>query len=120
MAEAQVDDVMTLVYTSGTTGPPKGSMLTNSNFSFCLTTLVAAIDRMPGNVLPNQTDQMLTYLPLCHVAERIFSTWTLASSGDRVEFRRVDRNGAAEPARDPADAVFRRSADLGKAARRAC
>ena len=86
MAEAQADDVMTLVYTSGTTGPPKGSMLTNSNFSFCLTTLVAAIDRMPGNVLPNQSDQILTYLPLCHVAERIFSTWTLASSATVLNF----------------------------------
>ncbi|CAN5195577.1 AMP-dependent synthetase/ligase [soil metagenome] len=86
MAEAQVDDVMTLVYTSGTTGPPKGAMLTNANFEFCLTTLVTAIDRMPGNILPNQNDQVLTYLPLCHVAERIFSTWTLASSGVVLNF----------------------------------
>ncbi|MBW3658338.1 MAG: AMP-binding protein, partial [Actinobacteria bacterium] len=31
MAEAEPDDVMTLVYTSGTTGPPKGAMLTNAN-----------------------------------------------------------------------------------------
>ena len=30
MAEANADDVMTLVYTSGTTGPPKGAMLTNA------------------------------------------------------------------------------------------
>jgi long-chain acyl-CoA synthetase len=86
MAEAQADDVMTLVYTSGTTGPPKGAMLTNANFNFCLNTLVTAVDRMPGNILPNQTDQILTYLPLCHVAERIFSTWTLASSGTVLNF----------------------------------
>jgi long-chain acyl-CoA synthetase len=86
MADAQADDVMTLVYTSGTTGPPKGAMLTNANFTFCLTTLVTAVDRMPGNVLPNQSDQILTYLPLCHVAERIFSTWTLASSGTVLNF----------------------------------
>jgi len=86
MAEAQDDDVMTLVYTSGTTGPPKGAMLTNANFTFCLDTLVAAVDRMPGNILPNPSDQILTYLPLCHVAERIFSTWTLASSGTVLNF----------------------------------
>ncbi|MGI8517402.1 MAG: AMP-dependent synthetase/ligase [Acidimicrobiia bacterium] len=86
MAEAQDDDVMTLVYTSGTTGPPKGAMLTNANFTFCLETLVSAVDRMPGNILPNPSDQILTYLPLCHVAERIFSTWTLASSGTVLNF----------------------------------
>ena len=31
MADADHGDVMTLVYTSGTTGPPKGAMLTNAN-----------------------------------------------------------------------------------------
>ena len=35
MAEAVAEDVMTLVYTSGTTGPPKGAMLTNANFIYC-------------------------------------------------------------------------------------
>ena len=35
MAQAKDDDVMTLVYTSGTTGPPKGAMLTNKNAAFC-------------------------------------------------------------------------------------
>ena len=34
MEQATGDDVITLVYTSGTTGPPKGAMLTNSNFAF--------------------------------------------------------------------------------------
>ena len=34
MAEATAEDVITLVYTSGTTGPPKGAMLTNANFAF--------------------------------------------------------------------------------------
>ena len=40
MAEATIDDVITLVYTSGTTGPPKGAMLTNANFQFCTEVLV--------------------------------------------------------------------------------
>ncbi len=37
MAQSTEDDVMTLVYTSGTTGPPKGAMLTNKNVHFAIT-----------------------------------------------------------------------------------
>ena len=72
------DDVMTLVYTSGTTGPPKGAMLTNANADFCMDMVVNADGRAAdGEVKPIPSDEMLTYLPLCHVAERIFSTWTM-------------------------------------------
>ncbi|HEY7564209.1 MAG TPA: AMP-binding protein [Acidimicrobiia bacterium] len=86
MAEASGEDIMTLVYTSGTTGPPKGAMLTNSNFNFCVEFVVNVEDRLPGNVKPNPSDQILTYLPLCHVAERIFSTWTMAHNGTVLNF----------------------------------
>ncbi len=85
MAEAEHDDVMTLVYTSGTTGPPKGAMLTNSNFEFCVDTLVEADHRIGGKPI-GPDDLLLTYLPLCHVAERIFSTWTLAAAGPSLNF----------------------------------
>ena len=86
MADAQSDDVMTLVYTSGTTGPPKGAMLTNANTAFCIDTIVSESVRMPDGVSPNATDSVLTYLPLCHVAERIFSTWTLVGAGASLNF----------------------------------
>jgi long-chain acyl-CoA synthetase len=86
MASAEPEDVITLVYTSGTTGPPKGAMLTNSNVTFCAENLVNAENRMPGNVPPGANDQILTYLPLCHVAERIFSTWTMAICGTVLNF----------------------------------
>lgn len=86
MSEARPDDVMTLVYTSGTTGPPKGAMLDNANVEYCFDELVNADDRMPNNVGPNASDEILTYLPLCHVAERIFSTWTSAASGTTLNF----------------------------------
>jgi long-chain acyl-CoA synthetase len=86
MDAAQPDDIMTLVYTSGTTGPPKGAMLSNSNFSYCREVLINAPDRMPGNVNPTPDDQILTYLPLCHVAERIFSTWTSVGFGTVLNF----------------------------------
>src|SRR5688572_11315515 len=86
MAEAQPDDVMTLVYTSGTTGPPKGAMLTNDNFSFCVEQIINVDGRLPGNRKAGPEDQILTYLPLCHVAERIFSAWHLASQGTVLNF----------------------------------
>ncbi len=85
MAAARPDDVMTLVYTSGTTGPPKGAMLTNKNAAFCIDVIVNADDRAPGGP-PNPKDQIVTYLPLCHVAERIFSTWTMVGAGPVLNF----------------------------------
>jgi long-chain acyl-CoA synthetase len=92
MAEATADDLITLVYTSGTTGPPKGAMLVNSNFSFCVDNLVNVEGRM-GKATPlrkttgpNPDDIILTYLPLCHVAERIFSTWTSVVAGCTLNF----------------------------------
>ncbi len=81
MAAAEADDVMTLVYTSGTTGPPKGAMLTNANAEFAIDVIIHAEGRTPDGKPPSHKDQALTYLPLCHVAERVFSTWSLVGAG---------------------------------------
>src|SRR5581483_7254702 len=86
MAAAEPDDVVTLVYTSGTTGPPKGAMLTNTNVSYCIEKLVRCPDRLPGKKLPGPDDLILTYLPLCHAAERLSSTWPLVSCGTPLHF----------------------------------
>ncbi len=84
MAQAEPGDLVTLVYTSGTTGPPKGAMLTVTNVEFAIKALVEG-----GGFCsppPNQSDLLLSYLPLCHVAERIFTVWFNLSSGSVVNF----------------------------------
>lgn len=59
------DATAILVYTSGTTGPPKGAMISHTN-------LVAA--GHTAEVLgARRADEVLSYLPLCHVAERLIS-----------------------------------------------
>jgi len=84
MAQAGPDDVVTLVYTSGTTGPPKGAMLTATNVEFVVSTLIhgGGFTSPP----PNEHDVTLSYLPLCHIAERIFTTWFSAAAGIQVHF----------------------------------
>jgi len=86
MFSAEADDVMTLVYTSGTTGPPKGAMLTNANARFCMDLIVNVEGRTRDNKPINENDSIVTYLPLCHVAERIFSTWHMVANGCTLNF----------------------------------
>ncbi|WP_182377943.1 AMP-binding protein [Nocardioides sp. WS12] len=81
---AEPSDVMTLVYTSGTTGPPKGAMLTIGNAEFALETV---LERSPfTRPAPGPKDLTLSYLPLCHVAERVLTTWYNAGGGTQVNF----------------------------------
>jgi long-chain acyl-CoA synthetase len=86
MAEARPEDIMTLVYTSGTTGPPKGAMLDNSNTRFAIEKVINAEDRTRDGNPPGPSDLVLTYLPLGHVAERTFSTWTMCGNGVVLNF----------------------------------
>jgi len=84
MATAEEDDLATLVYTSGTTGPPKGAMLTVKNVN-------AAIDIAGDNSgfvdpKPDSSDLIISYLPLCHAYERAFSEWFGLSAGVVVNF----------------------------------
>lgn len=84
MDQTQSDDVATLVYTSGTTGPPKGVMLTIANVDYAIRELVeqGGFTAPP----PSSKDSVLSYLPLCHVAERVFSCWFGAGAGVCVHF----------------------------------
>lgn len=65
-APSGVDDPATIIYTSGTTGRPKGVVLTQANVLFLLGSLGRVTAFPPGYV-------NVSYLPLAHIAERIFS-----------------------------------------------
>ncbi|MDH4072149.1 MAG: AMP-binding protein [Gammaproteobacteria bacterium] len=78
VASGSGDDLALLIYTSGTTGPPKGSMIPQKYLMFQTTIDV--------DVSLSDKDQILTYLPLCHVAERIFSICLAMKSGAVINF----------------------------------
>jgi long-chain acyl-CoA synthetase len=68
-----------IVYTSGTTGPPKGAMLTHANIASLSQSWQAVWQATPD-------DELLSYLPLCHVLERALSGVVSLASGYRVSF----------------------------------
>jgi long-chain acyl-CoA synthetase len=76
---AQPEDLATLVYTSGTTGPPKGAMLSHRNILFQLGYADFLSEPRPG-------DQQLSFLPLSHVAERTFTVFYPLRTGATVNF----------------------------------
>ncbi|GIH92607.1 AMP-dependent synthetase/ligase [Planobispora siamensis] len=84
MAATRSGDVATLIYTSGTTGPPKGVMLTVGNIEYAVQRLVEGGGF--ASPPPSEKDLALSYLPLCHVAERAFTVWFNAAAGVQVNF----------------------------------
>ena len=55
-------------------------MINNTNFSYAVKQVLYVEGRVAGKPL-NPDDLIVTYLPLCHIAERIFSTWSSVASG---------------------------------------
>jgi long-chain acyl-CoA synthetase len=73
------EDLCTIIYTSGTTGNPKGVMLSHRNLASNIT---AAADLIP--ISP--TDVLLSFLPLCHVFERMAGYYTATACGATIAF----------------------------------
>ncbi len=78
--EAQsTDDVCTLIYTSGTTGQPKGVMLSHRNLGWMAQTSVEVYGC-------NSDERIISYLPLSHIAEQIFSLYVPMHCGGCTAF----------------------------------
>jgi long-chain acyl-CoA synthetase len=76
---SKADELALLVYTSGTTGPPKGAMLSHRNVIFQISNADAFIPL-------GDNEEQLAFLPLCHVAERTFTTFLPLRSGAVANF----------------------------------
>ena len=75
----QPQDLAFLVYTSGTTGAPKGAMVLNRNVVFQMGLATSYLDVVPG-------DRSISFLPLCHIAERMASVFNPLAMGLVVHF----------------------------------
>jgi len=79
IAASGADELALLVYTSGTTGPPKGVMLSHRNVIFQVRNADAFIPL-------GADDEQLAFLPLCHIAERTFTSFLPLRSGAIANF----------------------------------
>ena len=71
------DDTVTMLYTSGTTGQPKGVVLTHRNIVFeTISSLAASGIEEPG--------VLVSYLPFAHIAERVLSLYVPQFNGGHV------------------------------------
>jgi long-chain acyl-CoA synthetase len=77
-AEIKPESPFTFVYTSGTTGPPKGVVLTHANIVWECTAM--------KDVLPvDETDEQLLFLPLAHIFAKLLE-WVTVTKGCRIAF----------------------------------
>lgn len=75
------EDLASIVYTSGTTGRPKGVMLTHR-------AIVSNVQDIAKEVAPGKDDLFLSYLPLSHSFERTFTYYNCVAHGATLVFSR--------------------------------
>jgi long-chain acyl-CoA synthetase len=78
-ASAPASEPVTIIYTSGTSGEPKGVLLSTSNIDFMLDVTVERIARMTGG--DRREDRVFHYLPLCFAGSRIM-LWSQLRRGN--------------------------------------
>ncbi|RJF91921.1 AMP-dependent synthetase/ligase [Noviherbaspirillum saxi] len=93
-----LEDIALIIYTSGSTGKPKGAMISYGNIAAMAP---GVIDRLG---LDGHTAH-LSYLPLCHVAEQMLTTFVPLYLGSRVDFGESIRT-VQEDLREVAPTMF--------------
>ncbi|PXA72555.1 AMP-binding protein [Vibrio sp. 11986-1-5] len=73
------EKLMSIVYTSGTSGVPKGAMLTYGAFAWAVQQLIAQIGIQ-------KDDRLFSYLPLAHITERVYILGTSIQGGVLTAF----------------------------------
>ncbi len=81
-------DLATLIYTSGSSGNPKGCMISHGNIQACLEGLAAVVK------LDSESDFYLSYLPMAHVYERLNGTYVCIWNKVPMGFSPIDRMAA--------------------------
>ena len=76
---ASPDDVAIMVYTSGTTGPPKGACLSHRY-------IINSVESLRQTIPIYDSDVSFSYLPFCHVAERISGLYNRLYTGASAYF----------------------------------
>ena len=79
IADLQPDDLAILVYTSGTTGKPKGAMHSHR-------ALVHTVRGYNTLVARSTDDECMCFLPLCHIAERVGGEYFSLYTGNKLNF----------------------------------
>lgn len=79
IAKTKPADTAILVYTSGTTGPPKGAMISHSNIMYSISVGAVTLPAL-------STDEQVCFLPLCHILERFISVFSPIAARSTVNF----------------------------------
>ena len=79
LAARQAAELAILVYTSGTTGKPKGAMISHRN-------ILATLDGYQDAFPQGPEDERMAFLPLCHIAERLGGQYHALHSGAVLNF----------------------------------
>lgn len=98
LARQRLDDVGLMIYTSGSTGKPKGAMISYRNIRGVVPGIVDRLELSQGTT-------HLSYLPLCHVAEQMLTSFVPAYIGSQVNFGESIRT-VQEDLREVAPTMF--------------
>lgn len=79
LATRKPEDLAILVYTSGTTGRPKGAMISHAN-------IIATVHAYQASFPQHEGDERMCFLPLCHIAERLGGEYHAILAGAVMNF----------------------------------